>query len=78
MDIIRGLAGTATCAETLSIFQSKDNERKRQTQEKAAKDEERESIRRRNVVGAMTKALTLLEEVVQAALAWLSPSAWRN
>jgi hypothetical protein len=43
----------------------KDNERKRKAQEKADIDEERESKQRRNVVGAITKALTLLEKVAK-------------
>jgi hypothetical protein len=51
----------------LAILQFKDNKRKRKAQEKAAKDEERESKRRRNVVGAITNALTLLEKVVEGA-----------
>jgi hypothetical protein len=49
----------------LAILQLKDNERKRKAQEKAARDEERESKQRRNVVGAITKALTLLEKVAE-------------
>jgi hypothetical protein len=44
----------------------KNNERKRsKAQEKPAKDEERESEQRKNVVGAITKALTLLEKVAK-------------
>jgi hypothetical protein len=62
---IWGLIGSATCAEALAILQFKDSERKRKAQEKAAKDEERELKRRRNVVDAITKALSLIEKVVK-------------
>jgi hypothetical protein len=56
---------STTCAQALAILHFKASKRKRKAQEKAAKDEERESKRRKNVVGAITKALTLLEKVVQ-------------
>jgi hypothetical protein len=49
----------------IAILQFKDNERKRKAQENASKDEERESKQRKNVVGAITKALTLLEKVTE-------------
>jgi hypothetical protein len=41
------------------------NERKRKGQKNAARDEELELKRRKNVVRAMTKALTLIEKVVE-------------
>jgi hypothetical protein len=46
----------------LAILQFKDSERKRKAQEKDAINEERESKRLKNVVGAITKALTLIEK----------------
>jgi hypothetical protein len=46
-------------------MQSKDSERKRKAQEKADKDDERVSKRRRNVIGAIPKAPTLLEKIFE-------------
>jgi hypothetical protein len=65
---IWGLAKSATCAEALAILHFKDIERKRKAQVKAARDEERESRRRKNVVGEITKALILLEKVAEGGL----------
>jgi hypothetical protein len=59
------LTRSATRAEASAILRFKDNERQRKAQEKADRDEERESKQRMNVVGAITKALTLLEEIAK-------------
>ena len=58
-----GRPGSATGAEALGILKAKHDDRKREAEEKAAREEERQKKHRMHVVLSVQKAATLIEKV---------------